>query len=334
MSGPANTTPFTFKYQTGQRCLLNAKQLKAGQEAYAIYRDRNPNAFGGFTQPVERIKTAEGKVVIRRKHFVKLSGNGCAHDKRALKTLVDANPYDKMKGKPEKHVIQGKPFDLYGNRLRSNAQYKAIKRIDRYTADTSAMPSIEAARKAIKRKNGGGKVRKHRSEGREAICRTLSTLLMNMDVHSFRVGKPDVSNRKLFYYHRNEKLAAESGLGAKRFQRHLELLAAAGIIKMKRQWEELKDGYKGKASAIWFTRGFMKSMNLLNLFNRTSEQLTSRLKKNEQRDAKTPEQVQAEATDKLCQEASKGVVPTNLLKRSVKELYSFIDTEDPPEFEF
>ena len=313
----------TFHYQSGQRSLLPRRFRSV------VVSEENQQRFSKAIQPVFEMISTKGTQFVRRKFFIKPDGNGCSHDKRAVKRLISKNPYEN-KGKPEHYVVQGKRFDEWGNKLRSNAQYKATQKTDQYYSNTDVMPSIEAARKALKRKAGGGKTRHHRSEGREGVCRVISTLLMSMDVHSLRVGRPDAANKKVFHYHSNESLAALSGLGMKRFQRHLELLQAAGVICMKRQYEKLENGeYVGKSSAIWFTRKFMKSMGLLTTFNRTSEQLTSREKKHQVRAVKTPDQLRAEATDELCRDASR-IVSKKTVRSTVRDLFSFINEEDPP----
>lgn len=326
MTSPAITTPFRFNYQTGQRSLLPRKQRRMKP---------SKGKFSSVIQAYETLVSSKGKAFQRRKYFVKPSGNGCFHDKKAFAPLVAENPYEIAKGKPKPYVIKGKRFDEWGNRLRSNAQYKAVKVTDKYYKNPLSMPFIESARRAMKRKQGGGKLRQHRSEGRSGICKVLATLLLNIDIHSLRVGRPDTSDKKIFHYHLNESLSAQSGLGAKSFQRHLELLQLAGVICMRRQFEKLANGeHVGKSSAIWFTRKFMKAMGLLSAFNRTSEQLTKREKNNLVRDIKTPEQVKAEATDSLCQEAGQ-IVSKDTVRKSIKELASFLDLDDsPPETQF
>jgi len=330
MTAPAITAPVLFKRRTGQSCLLKRKQLRALRKL----QSKSMRSFG-VIQAYELHTSVKGKAFRKRKYFIKASGNGCYHEPSNLKPLVTRSPYSKDTGKPDRNLVvrvAGKDHDEYGNRLRSNAQYKAIAKAKEYYLNPNVLPFIEVARTAIKRqKSGSSKIGKHRSEGREGLCCTLEALFLNMDIHSFRVGRPDASDKKVFHYAVNESIAAQVGLHPKRLQRNLELLEAANIIYMKRQYEELENGeYVGKASAIGFTHDFMKAFGMKFTFHRTSQQLTKREKQNAQRDVKTPEQIKAEATDKLCQAASGIIVSKATVKRDVKKLYSFLDGDDSP----
>lgn len=324
MTAPAITVPLQFKRRTGQACLLKRDQRRA-----------KPTRSFATIQAYETHTSVKGKVFRKRKYFVKLSGNGCNHDSGSLKPLVARSPYSKETGKPDRNLVVkvgGKDHDEYGNRLRSNAQYKAIDKAKKYYDNTSILPSVDIARHATKRQKSGSssKMGKHRSEGREGLCCTMEGLLLNMDIHSLRIGCPDPSNKEIFHYAFNESIAAQIGIHPKRLQRNLEILEAAGIIGMQRQWEKLESGeYVGEASAIWFTRDFMKAFGMLDTFNRTSEQLTAHNKVKAQRGVKTPEQIKAEATDKLCQAAA-NIAGKKTVKRFVNELFTFIDTDDSP----
>lgn len=328
MTGPAVTTPFEFQYCTGRRSMLPRKHLRE--------RAKKPaRSFDAAIQPYQTCISVKGKRFPKRKYFVKASGNSCHHNPDELKSVVEKSPYDAESGKIDpllSQKVQGKKFDQYGNRIRTNAQYKAINKAKQYQTNPDILPSVDIARRAKKRRRCGiSKIGKHRSEGREGLCSTLELLFLNMDVHSFRVGRPDLTDKKLFHYVLNENLASGAGLGKKRFDRNIELLVDAKIIGTSRKYEKLKSGkYVGKASAIWFTDDFMKSFGMFNTFDRTSKQLTKRDKDHALRDIKTPEQLKAEATDKLCQAAG-AIVSSKRVKRDVKSLYDFIDSDDPPE---
>ncbi len=329
MTAPATTAPLQFKRRCGQSCLLKRKQLREFRKL-----QKNTRTFGE-KQAYESHTSVKDKAFRKRKYFVKPHGNGCFHEPANLKPLIARSPYRADTGKPDRDIIikiGKKDHDEYGNRLRTNAQYKAADKAKQYYNNPNVLPFIDVARKAMKRQKQGSnsKIGKHRSEGREGLCCTLEGLFLNMDIHSFRVGSPDIANKKVFHYATNQSIATQIGLHPKRLQRNLELLEAAGIIKMKRQWEELENGeYVGKASAIWFTRKFMKAFGMLFTFNRTSEQLTQREKNNAQRDVKTPEQIKAEATDELCQEAA-NIAGKKTVKRYVNDLFNFIDTDESP----
>jgi len=330
MTAPAITVPLQFKRRTGQSCLLKRKQLRA----FRKLQSKSTRSFG-VIQPYESHVSVKGNAFLKRKYFIKATGNGCYHEPSNLQPLVAKSPYSKATGKPDRDLVirlAGKDHDEYGNRLRTNAQYKAIAKAKEYYHNPNVLPFIEVARKAIKNRScGSHKIGRHRSEGREGLCCTLEVLFLNMDIHSFRVGRPDDSDKKVFHYAINESLAAQVGLHPKRLQRNLELLEAANIIYMKRQYEKLDNGdYVGKASAIGFTHDFMKAFGMKFTFNRTSQQLTKRDKQNAQRDEKTPEQIKAEATDKLCQAASGIIVSKATVKKDVQDLYSFLDTDDSP----
>lgn len=320
MTARAATEPFAFKYRPGRCCQLKQKQRR-------LKPTRSFSAKQAYTEHT----SIKGKTFYKRKYFVTASGNGCHHETESLKPVVEKSPYSAETGKPQRHFFNNKPHDENGNRLRSNVQYKAVKKVKAYYANPEVFEFIDIARKALKRKRGGGsKIGKHRSEGREALCCALEGLFLNVDVHSFRVGRPHATNNKLFHYATNAAIAAQCGLHPKRLQRSLELLEAAGVIKMKRQYEKLKNGeYVGKASAIWFTRAFMKAFGMLNAFNRTSQQLTKRRKQDSHRGIKSEEQVKAEANDQLCQAASQ-IVSKKKLTRSIKSLVEFIDVDDSP----
>lgn len=319
MTSPAAIVPIEFKRRLGQRSLLPRKQR----------RKKPSKDFGGIFLYGDFV-SVKGKSYKKKKYPIRPSGNGCHHDPDNLKLLIENTPYSKETGKPERVFVKGKSYDAYGNRLRSNAQYKAAKKAQGYYSNPNILPSVGVALQAIKRKKGGGKRGQHRSEGREGVCGVMEILFLNMDVHSLRVGRPDISDKKVFHYHTNATLAAESGLGEKRLQRNLELLEAAGIIGMKRRHEKLPSGaHIGKASAIWFTRDFMKSFDMLNTFNRTSQQLTKRDKQNALRDVKTPEQVKAEATDRLCQAAG-ALVSKKIMRRDINSLFQLMDEDDGP----
>ena len=324
MTSPALTSPFEFKYRTGSYSLLKRKHLRE--------RDKLPaRSFDAAIQVFQRFVSTKGKPFKKQIKFIKTPGNGCYHDSNNLKPVVGAGPYSADSGKLDPmlmHKVRGKKFDNYGNAVRTNAQYKAAAKAKRYYSDPDLLPSIKAARQAKNRMKGGsGKVGKHRSEGREAACSILEVLFMNTDILSLRVGRPDVSNKKLFHYATNSALASQGGLGFKRFQRGIELLRDAKILGTSRRYEQLKSGkYVGKASAIWFTREFMKSFDMLNTFNRTAKQLTVRAKKLIEHGVKSAEQVKAEATDALCRAASQ-VVSVKTVRRDVKELFDLIDTD-------
>ena len=319
MTAQATTSPFAFEFRSGRRCLLKRKQRR-------LKPSRSFSAKQVFTEHTSVL----GKKFIKRKYFVKSTGNGCHHDPDKLKPIAEVSPYDEKTGKPVRHFFNNKAHDAYGNRLRTNVQYKAAKKAKAYYVNPDIFPFIEVARKAQKRKKGGGKIGKHRSEGREGLCCTLEGLFFSMDIHSFRIGRPNISDPKKFHYATNESIATQCGISPKRLQRNLELLEAAGMIQMKRQYVKLKDGgHVGKASAIWFTRAFIKAFGMMSSFNRTSQQLTKHSKKNAEQGIKTPEQIKAEATDMLCQAASQ-IVSKKQIRKSVKSLFDFIDSDESP----
>ena len=325
MTAPALTAQQSFEYRTGCRSMLKRKHLRE--------REKLPvRAFAGI-QVFENFISVKGKPFVKRKRFIKADGNGCHHNPEKLKALVERSPYDDESGHLDSErvqSVQGKRFDSYGNKIRTNAQYKAANKAKLYYKNPKILPFIDVARKSLNRLKGRSTIGMHRSEGREATSCTLEVLFLNMDVHSLRVGRPDVANKKLFHYPKNSTLAAQSGLHPRRFQRQLELLEASGVIGMSRRYEKLETGeYVGKASAIWFERDFMKAFGMLNTFNRTSAQLTAREKRNDKHGVKTEEQIKAEAIDKLCRAAGQ-IVSKKRVNRDINKLRAFLDADESP----
>lgn len=345
MTTQAVTSPFLFSYQVGQRSLLKRK-LRNGH----VERTRTFKEIVYLRETVKTNMVIKKEIkevdITKRKYLVKPSGNGCFHDKNKLRTIVQKNPYDTKLGEdPVTHEVELHKFDAHGNKvhtkklrfdtwgnkLRMKAQYKAIQKTSQYFHKPSTLPSIAVQRNAAKRREGKKAARTHRSESREAVCRVLEVLMLNVDVHSLRIGSPDKTDTQSFHYTTNESLAAQSGVSSKQMQRTLDILHKSGCIGIKLQSEKCKDGkYKGKASRIWFTRNFMKSMGLLSSFDRASEQIRNKARKSEERGVKTPEQVQAEATDQLCQAASGVILKGSKARKEFKRLNDFLDTGDEP----
>lgn len=348
----AVTTPISFTYRSGQRSML-PRELRMGQVEKT--RTFKPLQYVyDYVDTTVTIKDGDKKVkkqtvAKKRKFLVKSSGNGFFHRPDSFVSLVPKSPYDTKVGEsPRVHTVEmhkkdgagntvftkKQKFDDWGNKLRSKAQYKGIVKTDQYYKKPSTLPSIAACRNAEKRRQGRKKARLHRSEGRANVCKLMAALFLNVDIHSFRVGVPDKTDNKLFHYTTNESLAAQSGLSTKAVQRTLATLKSAGIIEMKRQYEKNDDGsYSGRASAIWLTRTFMKASGLLFAFNHASERITAKGKKLESRGVKSAEQIQSEATDQLCQQAS-GLIGGSELKSQMRELNSFLDggSDDAPPF--
>lgn len=278
-----------FRFQRKRKHKLLPESLKNCYiQPYGVRR--NPRT-GEVTQKV-------------KKFYVSPPGNGCWHDPDAMQPLIPENPYNTPMGeKVNALTIDGKKYDAFGHRLRSKAQYRGVDKANEYYTNVDVLPSMAVARRTKKAKEGK-RARLHSSTGREATSRVLSALFMNVDVTTLRIGKPDYANPKSFFYLTLDSIAAQAGVSYSRVKRVLQALVDAKAIKRSKQYTEEEDGtYTGRASAMWFTRTFIRSLGLESLYSRTAKKLHKRNKERKERGYKIPAQIEAEAREALCSSA-------------------------------
>lgn len=296
-------TAQSFRFAPGARSRLRYRSKPKKREPL-------PDNFKNcYIQPYSvRRDPRKDKVTQRvKKYFVSPPGNGCWHNPNEPRHLIPDNPYDTPLGDDVRALtVDGKKYDEFGNRLRSKAQYRGADKAREYYHNVDVIPSIAVARRTAKAKVGQ-RARLHQSNGRESASRVLSALFMNVDVTTLRIGKPDYTDAKSFFYLTLESIAAQAGVSYSQAKRALKALVDAKVIKRSKQYTEEEDGtYTGRASAMWFSRTFIRSLGLDGLYSRTAKKLHKRNKERKERGYKIPAQVEAEAREALCSSAGVG----------------------------
>lgn len=158
------------------------------------------------------------------------SGNKCGHRPDSPRYFVP----------PEKHA------------QRPQILKRTIEEIRKYYVNPAILPALNAV---------NGSTRQQRSERREAECAILGTILHYTDLVTLRVGVPqaDGSMAGLTMPY----LANLSGLGARRAERAIADLKAAGIITVHPISQKVEDAiYKGIAAIRTVSKELFAALGL------------------------------------------------------------------------